>query len=68
MAMDIGAIGNLLKIFDQLDKGGQRGIAVFNTFRQALIDNGFAADTAALDAVIEDATRREALARQQAEG
>jgi hypothetical protein len=68
MPLDLGSIGNWLKILEQLQNGGTRGVAVLNTFRSALAEQGFAADTAALDVVIANATRREALARREAAG
>lgn len=57
-----------LALFDQIQKAGERAQGVFDVITKAAVDNGIQADNDALDAVITNATRREALARREASG
>ena len=45
-----------------------QGLGAWNAIKAAAAANGVEADTAALDAVIVDAARREEIARRDAEG
>jgi hypothetical protein len=62
----LNAIGQFLTILDRLQQAGDRGQAAWNGIKGVLEAHGIEADTEALDAVITNATRREAMARREA--